>query len=260
MKSILMITGRADVSGGPEHVYRLVSGMRDRMEIHVACPEEEPYWTRFGEIVGLGNMVRIPRRKFSLTALSAILKQMKDRHVRTVHAHGRAAGLYGRTIALLKGFQCYYTPHGAMPVQSFKTLCDGVMEYVLSFFSTKIIAVSDSEKRNLLGICGKRDGIVTIVNGVSLPPLLESRERPGPPFPVIHVTRFVYQKNSELLTGILEALKKSGELERFRFLILGDGDGRAAFEQELRRAGVAAQSSLPAMSPASASTWRRRFA
>jgi glycosyltransferase involved in cell wall biosynthesis len=53
---------------------------------------------------------------------------------------------------------------------------------------------------------------------------------------VVHVTRYVYQKNSGLLLDILSSLREMGRLDAFEFILLGDGPCRAEFE-----AGVASR-------------------
>src|SRR5690606_18741252 len=58
------------------------------------------------------------------------------------------------------------------------------------------------------------------------------KETPPPqdlPLRLVHVTRFVPQKNSEAVLEILIRLRERGQLERFHVDILGDGPGRDAF-------------------------------
>lgn len=81
--------------------------------------------------------------------------------------------------------------------------------------------------------------ITTIFNGVPLPdvrvdPLVMSKR----PLRVIHVTRFVPQKNSEMVLAIAEKLRSMGILNEFHFDIVGDGPGRSALENESRARGL----------------------
>ncbi len=233
--SVLMISGRADFGGGPEHVYQLTKALGKRAQVYVACPREEPYWSRYEELLGPEFMFEIPHRRFSFPVLRQLAHFVKQTEIDLLHAHGRAAGIYGRLAAWMAGKRCCYTPHGGTPIKSLKTLIYAGIEYFFSFGTDRVIAVSPTEGQSLRPLCARRGQLVVIPNGVEVPATQPLREIvPDAALRIIHATRFVYQKNSELLVRILENLRATGELWRFQFEILGDGPGRAAFEEKLR--------------------------
>jgi len=229
-----MITGRADFGGGPEHVFQLAGAIADSTTVHIACPRDEPYWSRYQSIVGPERMIEIPHRRLSPAAFVRLVHFIVKRKIDVVHAHGRSAGIYARPAALIAGARCFYTPNGSTPVSSFRTFMYAAVEYLLSIITDAVIAVSGTEAGALRFLCAGRDRLKVINNGVEIPVRLDSPDiRLTSPRRIVHVTRFVFQKNSLLLVDVLEALRDMGKLDSFEFLILGDGPDRAQFEAAL---------------------------
>jgi glycosyltransferase involved in cell wall biosynthesis len=235
-----MITGRADFGGGPEHVYQLAKAIGQSADVFIACPREEPYWSRYQSLAGPGRMIEIPRRRFTPAALARLVRFIRAQEIDIVHGHGRAAGILARPAALLAGVRCFYTPHGGTPVTGFRTAFYAAVEYLLSAVTHGIIAVSGTEAGTLKSLCAHRDRLEVIPNGVEIPEKPEAREtRLGEPLRVLHVTRFVFQKNSHLLLDIMASLRDMGRLDSFEFTLLGDGPGRAEFEAAVASRGLA---------------------
>jgi glycosyltransferase involved in cell wall biosynthesis len=234
---VLMITGRADFGGGPEHVYQLARAVSRSTPVFIAAPREEPYWSRYEALVGAERVIEIPHRRVSPAALARLVRFIKANGIDIVHAHGRAAGIYGRPAALLAGVRCFYTPHGGTPVTSVRTAFYAAVDYLLSVFTNGVIAVSASEAKALKTLCAFRGRLEVIPNGVEIPSNLDSPDtRLAGPLRVVHVTRYIFQKNPELLLEVISSLRDMGRLEAFEFVLLGDGPGRAEFE-----AGVASR-------------------
>ena len=236
-KAVLMITGRADFGGGPEHVYQLARGIANAARVHIACPREEPYWSRYEALAGPERMIEIPHRRFSLGALGGLVRFIRERKIEIVHGHGRAAGIYARPAALLAGARCFYTPHGGTPVTGARGFLRAAVEYMLSVVTDGVIAVSGSEAETTL--CAFRSRLEVICNGVEIPPRVESPDsRLAGPLRVVHATRFVYQKNSGLLLDVLGLLRDMGGLDRFEFVVLGEGPGRTEFQEAVAMRGL----------------------
>jgi len=234
-----MITGRADIGGGPEHVYQLARIIARSTTVHIACPREEPYWSRYESLVGPERMVEIPHRRLTPGALVRLVRFIRTRKIDIVHAHGRAAGVFARPAALLANVRCFYTPHGGTPVTSARTLFYAAIEYLLSLFTRGIIAVSGTEAETLRTLCALPDRLAIIQNGVEIPAYLDAPDtRLASPLRIVHVTRFVFQKNSELLLEVIASLRNMGKLGLFEFVLLGDGPGRAAFETAVASRGL----------------------
>jgi glycosyltransferase involved in cell wall biosynthesis len=232
-----MITGRADFGGGPEHVYQLARAVSRSTPVFIAAPREEPYWSRYEALVGAERVVEIPHRRFTVAALARLVRFIRAREIDIVHAHGRAAGILGRPAASLAGVRSFYTPHGGTPVTGARTAFYASVDYLLSAITHGVIAVSGTEAKALKSLCADRSRLAVIPNGVEIPPDFGSPEtRLTGPLRVVHVTRYVYQKNSGLLLDIISSLREMGRLDTFEFTLLGDGPCRAEFE-----AGVASR-------------------
>ncbi len=239
VRSVLMITGRADFGGGPEHVYQLARAVSRSTPVFIAAPREEPYWSSYESLVGPERIIEIPHRRFTPAALGRLVRFIRDREIDIVHAHGRAAGIFARPAALLAGVRCFYTPHGGTPVTSARTAFYASVDYLLSALTHGIIAVSGTEAKALQSLCALRGRLEVIPNGVEIPSILDSPDtRLAGPLRVVHVTRFVFQKNSGLLLDIISSLREMGRLDPFEFILLGDGPGRAEFEAEVASRGL----------------------
>ncbi len=89
-----------------------------------------------------------------------------------VHGHSTKAGLLSRLAAALCGIPAVYTPHGVLSwdptVGGWKRRMAAMLELGLSWFTSRIIAVSDCERRHLMGIRVAADKLALVRNGVSL--------------------------------------------------------------------------------------------
>jgi glycosyltransferase involved in cell wall biosynthesis len=229
--SVLMVTGRADYGGGPEHVYQLAKVVSRTNPVFIACPRDEPYWERYQSIVGAERMLELPHRRINPGALLRLLRFIRTNGIDIIHAHGRSGGVYARPVALLARKPCFYTPNGSTPVCNFRTAVYATAEYLLSLFTQGVIAVSGTEAEELRPLCAFPSRLEVIENGVEIPERLAAPDaRLAGPLKVVHVTRYVFQKNTLMLLEVISALRNMGELHRFEFILLGDGPGRAEFE------------------------------
>jgi len=236
-----MITGRADYGGGPEHVYQLAKAVSRTNPVFIACPRDEPYWGRYASIVGEERMLEIPHRRVSAGAFARLNGFIRANGIDIVHAHGRTGGIYGRPAALLNRLPCFYTPNGSTPVAGPRTAVYAAAEYLLSLVTQGVVAVSGTEAKALRPLCAYPSRLRVIENGVEIPPAPGAPDaRLAGPLRIVHVTRYVFQKNTPFLIEILAALREMGQLERFEFHLLGDGPGRPEFEAALAERGLAA--------------------
>ena len=235
-----MITGRADFGGGPEHVFQLAKAIAGSATVHIACPREEPYWSRYEGLVGPERMVEIPHRRITLGGFARLWSFVRKHKIGIVHGHGRGAGIYARPLAFFSGLRCFHTPHGGTPVRCARTFLYAATEFLLSSITQVVIAVSGTEAGALAPLCLFRKRLEVVQNGVEIPPRLEAADtRLAGPLRVVHFTRFVFQKNTELLLDVIGALRDMGRAEEFEFVLLGDGPGRADFEAAAAERGLA---------------------
>ena len=217
----------------PEHLFQLSKSLAGESDVFIASPNESPYWERYRHLVGDSRLFEIPHRRFSGTALRALSRWCGDHRIDLVHSHGRAAGAYSRLIPRSDATVCLHTPHGSVQLRSLKDVGLWLAELVLARKTYHLIAslafgTSAAKKRSHVS----RERLTAIPNGVPLPAgLAGPKGCPAAPRKIIHVTRFVTQKNSRMVLAILLSLRQSGRLDNFHVEMLGDGPERAALEK-----------------------------
>lgn len=237
--SVLFITGRADHGGGPEHLYQLASLVAKHFNVFIAAPKDTPYWQRYVEIVGEMHMLQIPHRKFTFASLKDILSLIKREKISLIHSHGRAAGVYSRLSKAASKCSVLHTPNCPLMRIGYSWPFVWLVEKLLLSLTDRLIAVSESEKRTLTRQFRNCEKLRTIPNGVVIP-LRPLASPPPPPSPMrlIHATRFVHQKYSELLFSIDIEIKKRRPNLHYIFDVLGDGPGRDQFEHRVLSMGL----------------------
>jgi glycosyltransferase involved in cell wall biosynthesis len=239
---VLMITARADYGGGPEHLYRLIGALPKDIEPYVVCPTDVPYWDRYASQMGERRMLSIPHRRFSFCSLWSLRRFARRHRIHLIHSHGKGAGVYGRLLSLISGVPCVHTFHGVrIPYEHrLQGVFDGWMEWLLGKLSRCLVAVSSGEAETVLGmgVCG-REKLRLVENGVAIPGGWNEGRRPsGPPWTVLHMTRFDSAKHTDLLVGIWEAMARSEGIGDLRALVLGRGPDRDRFLEAIRAAGL----------------------
>lgn len=230
---VLFLSVRADFGGGPEHLYQLLRHMPEEWVAYVACPPDFPYYDKYIGLVGKDRVVLLPHRAFTVSAVLELYRFCKKNSITILHSHGRGAGVYARFLSALLRCPCVHTFHSASSKHFgwLKNLLSKYYERFAALFTTVGIAVSESERRDIIEQkLFPEKKLLLIENGVVIP------DRPAnmptvPPYQIVHISRFTYQKNSELLLRIFDTLEERGELKDFHFVLLGDGPGRAALEQ-----------------------------
>ncbi|MDR2727034.1 MAG: glycosyltransferase [Deltaproteobacteria bacterium] len=276
MKPVLFLTLRADFGGGPEHLWQLLRHLPEETSeyqphrrispppgnfsnpqwaklacVFVACPEDYPYYERYRDRLGKENIFVLPHRKFSLSTLWGLRAFCRERGVAVLHSHGKGAGLYARILVLLTGLPCVHTFHGVHMREygGLKRFLYRLGERVLSLATRAAITVSEGERAQILA-----EGLMPaarlhlILNGVEIP-AATAGEAAGPPFCIISMSRFDYQKNSGFLADIAEALRQRGRLGEFRFVVVGDGPGRAGMLAAAQARGLSGSLECSGASP-----------
>ncbi|WP_273453547.1 glycosyltransferase family 4 protein [Nevskia ramosa] len=236
---VLLITGRADIGGGPEHVLQLVEGLAGRCQVFVACPQEAPYWDRYTAQVGSERMLAIPRRRLSLGALWALRRFVGRQHIELIHSHGSAASAYSRPVGALSGVPIVHTHHGLFFVSrpgGLKRRLRLLIEQLLERVTSLSIFVSDGDQA-LARSAGFGFGASRMIrNGVAVSGEIVAKDRDGAPLKIVTVNNYSEAKNPDLLLAIIAELATRDEAAA-EVHVYGDGDGRAAFASALRAAG-----------------------
>lgn len=236
---VLLITGRADIGGGPEHVLQLVDGLADRCQLFVACPQEAPYWDRYTARVGSGRMLAIPRRRLSLGALWALWRFVARHHIELMHSHGSAASAYSRPVGALSGVPVVHTHHGLFFVSQpdglkrrLRLLIERLLERITSL--SIFVSAGDQALARSAGFGYRASRMIR--NGVAVPGEIRTTNHLGTPLRIVTVNNYNAAKNPDLLLAIVAALATRDEVA-VEIHVYGDGEGRAAFASRLRVAG-----------------------
>ncbi|MCA0942770.1 glycosyltransferase [Salipiger pacificus] len=221
---ILMISARADVGGGPEHLYQLCKALGDRVEVTIACPREEPYWDKFLSLENFEGISEIPKRKLSISSVLSLCRIVKRSDIRVVHSHGKGAGIYSRLIGLITQRPVVHTFHGLHVAEygRFRRFLYISLEKFLSKMTRACICVSEGELTAISDAkIAPAKKLSVINNGVTIPagPRDFSQDVA---LNIVSVTRYNYQKNPDLLIDIADELSSMGL--KFRLVVLGDGE------------------------------------
>ncbi|MBN1637781.1 MAG: glycosyltransferase, partial [Ignavibacteriales bacterium] len=110
------------------------------------------------------------------------------------------------------------------------------IEKFLSLFTKNIIAVSKGEFRDLAKnkICNKKK-LIKIDNGIKIQDISVSFPKKNEKFRIATITRFDYQKNTELLIEVLNELNKNEKSEQFEFIIIGTGEKENLIKDEIEK-------------------------
>lgn len=236
---VLALTVRADIGGGPEHLYQLVQGFGGGVDTIIACPDEPPYRQRFAALPALPGIADIPHRAFRPGALFALARLARRAEVSIIHSHGKGAGLYGRLLAVLVRRPCVHTFHGLHTGEypPLKKALYLALERVLGRFTSAAICVSRGEREEIrtTRILPSRK-LRLVENGVALPDRPADRRRRAK-LRIVAVSRYDHQKNPDLLIAVARSLKEMTQAP-FRITVLGDGDRLEEMRQQVRAEGL----------------------
>lgn len=237
---VLEITVRADHGGGPRHLEILMRGCQADVRFFVACPEEEPYCSRFVSITHQ-QVFAIPHRALRVGALLRLASCVRLHAIQLIHSHGRGAGVYARLLTMLTGVPWVHTPHGAQGGDRvvnrawynglFENLTSGPMRHVIFVSEDERIAATGSRLwqrvpysviRN--GVLEKNDRDRDLVRVRVRADLALDRDD----FVVATISRFNYQKNMD------DAYRIACAMPDVTFLWLGDGPDRGEIMAKAR--------------------------
>lgn len=251
MPKILQVV-RPTEGGIGKHILTLVSGIRDRFNVTVACPDSgfpaEELRASGIKVLPLPLAGEISLRN-DLRALSIMARFMAQQRIELVHSHGAKAALLARPAGLLAGVPVLlYTVHNSInranqPAWKNKTLT--AVERVLSRATDCIITVSGALREEIAGVGGiHRDKIKVIRNGITLDHLQafasrdKWREKWNLPrnYTVIGtVARMAPQKGLHTMVSAAEQLVcKDGY--NVHFLMAGDGPLKGELERMVQAA------------------------
>lgn len=230
MIRVLMISASATYGGGPQHIYDLAKLLRKQVCVDIACPRQDPFYTRFAQVIA-GEICEIPERKFTISSSLRLMAFVRKKKVSLLHSHGKGAGTYGRFISLFSKLPLIHTTHGIHVDHYCKLMRLVYLSYerLTGWINLKTIFVSRSEFECALrlGISSKAKSCV-ICNGVASQKKTDwyqntrkkTRRQLGIKkhnVLVVTLSRFNYPKN------MLEMLSVAQKTPQVKFLLLGNG-------------------------------------
>lgn len=236
---ILSVTVRADIGGGPEHLYRLSQAFGEKARITVACPDEPPYHARYAALSNVEAVIDIPHRKFSVSRFWQLVSLVRQRDFDIIHSHGKGAGLYTRLLSLITRRPCVHTFHGLHVGEygKVKRMIYLGIERFLGMSTRTAICVSQGEYDL---ICAARilpsrkmrivENGVIVAEALRVPPQNDRLE-------IVAVSRFDHQKNPEMLVEIAALLKQQIG-SAFRLTVLGQGEKMDAIAEQIATRGL----------------------
>jgi glycosyltransferase involved in cell wall biosynthesis len=237
---ILFISSRADIGGGPKHLLQLISNLPPNFTIYTAAPKNY-HFSEALEAIST-SYIGIPHRKFSLTIFFKLLLLCKEEGIKTVHSHGRGAGIYSRLLALF-GLKVVHTFHGAHNASGIKGKIKLLIDKFLSPLTSTFICVSKSEfkKATNLGLIGTVDTKI-IHNGIDLDivDLVEKEDLQKKYSLRLNVkiwgtlARISPEKGIDLLINTVE----KENLSDFEFLVAGGGEMMKEYSSKLKEKSI----------------------
>lgn len=228
--SILLITLRSDIGGGPKHVYELASALKNdhKANIFIAAPLTPPYGNQFKNIAD--NFFELPARSFDLLNLWKLFLFCRQNKIRLIHSHGRGAGIYSRLLFFF-GFKIIHTYHGIHKEPGIKGTLKIDIDRFLEHFTTKLIFVSNDELHQARKYGLGRHGQVSVINNGIMPPVRKSE---SPEKNVLGtLARLTYQKGLDILINYFFELDKKYPDAHFKLKIAGSGEDRERLQTQI---------------------------
>jgi glycosyltransferase involved in cell wall biosynthesis len=234
----LLLSVRADVGGGPEHMHLLLRGLQERFDFIVGAPTAQAYSPRFASLAHLHDL---PFRRFSLLALLRLARLVRSTRVDLIHSHGKGAGIYARLLGWITGRPVVHTFHGFhyLHLPPFKRWVYLVIERWLARRTAVLLNVSQSEQDacRKAGVLENARSLV-IPNGVCVPADWKNpAERPGRgPLVLVNVGRHDSEKGVDGLVHVARELNLLGV--DFTLWLIGDGEQGQKLRKQVAADGL----------------------
>jgi len=156
-----------------------------------------------------------------------------------VHAQGRDDFVFATRAAKMLGKKVVWTDHAdlkyIMQPHNKKVLRDSIVQ--LAQYTAGVIAVSDSEKKEILKQYHKFPNLVTIRNGVFLPATIKSVKKPNKII-IGSTNRLVMAKG---IAELIEAFSRISDFDKCELWLVGDGEDKEEFVDLAKKLGVASK-------------------
>jgi len=166
---VLFISLRADLSGGPKHLYDQLAYIKhsgSTIEPFVAAPDRYYFSERYKALST--RFFTLEHRSFRPLTAWRLLRFCRSQGIRLVHSHGRGAGLYSRFLHLF-GIRIVHTFHGIHLEGGFKTRLKFILDLMTRDLVDQYVCVSRTElERAIASGLSRKANINLIENGIAL--------------------------------------------------------------------------------------------
>ncbi|MCK5882277.1 MAG: glycosyltransferase family 4 protein, partial [Bacteriovoracaceae bacterium] len=241
---ILHITSRADVGGGPQHVFDLTSSIKEHdseIEIFIASPDQLPFAPKYQ--YAASKWQKIPSQSINLKSLLALRKFYTDNNIDLVHSHGRGAGYFSRFLKLTAGAKVIHTFHGVHSLPGIKEKIKLTIDKFLAPLTDKFISVSDDERSKAITLgVAQENKIEVIYNGVDGEKIRtefnSATREDSQYFTIGTLARFDYVKGIDILLNFFHRYFKENPNKKVRVLVAGDGPEQEKLEAKKLELGL----------------------
>ncbi|MBT3979995.1 MAG: glycosyltransferase [Bacteriovoracaceae bacterium] len=244
-EGILFISSRSDIGGGPGHLVDLTTNLKAlgfKKSIYIASPLAPPHGQKLKSIAE--KHFEIPERKFSLPVFFRLFKFCINNHIKTIHSHGRGAGIYSRLLKLFKNFTIIHTFHGIHLEKSFTGLIKWNVDKALKPLTDYFVCVSKDEQIEAISYnqCTEAKSIC-IVNGVDSEAIAQnySAHKLADTIQMGTLARLTYQKGIDIALKYIKEFKAQYPEIKFKYLIAGDGEDKVNLEKQCQELGLSGE-------------------
>lgn len=169
------------------------------------------------------NIRKLPINRWKIKYMINLFNTLKSDQIDIVHSHVNFSSGWILIIAYLAGVKKRIAHvHNNHNASFFKNVYHLIMRFCIKFFATDLIAVSSD---NALICFGTLKNVNVIPCGINLTPDDSSISRASlgleeSDFVILHVGRFVEQKNHEFILKIMNDMPKDSS---WKILLIGDG-------------------------------------
>jgi len=160
MEKIIQINSSSDLGGGPQVMWDIVDGLKDRFEFFILAPKGAFFDRYTNKDVLKGSFFK---------KVFKIRRVIKEQKPKIVHAHGTRAAYYTRLASIGLKVKVFYTLHGFHILRKRFKFVLLLAERILNHFTDTLICVSYADQELVLknrAIARKK--IKIIRNGIEL--------------------------------------------------------------------------------------------
>lgn len=241
MQKIIHIC-QSDIGGVVEYTYLLIKNLdKNKYENILICPSSGNIRRKISELgtkIYILEMIREISFFKDFKDILEIRKIIKKENPDILFLHSSKAGALGRIAGIgIKNLKVIYNPHGwafTINCSERKKKVYSLIEKILSFFTYKIINISEDEYKKAVERKISKEKMIIVENGIEVEKYRKNSKKIFLDKLVIgFVGRISEQKNPMFLIEICEELLKRKEKD-FIFYVVGDGELREKFEEEIK--------------------------